>query len=312
MPATLNIGQLIGAMKNPTGGKSWDDSMVAEWTKDPSKGDKGNAQMKDGQLYYPIWKNSLTGQTKTVAQQANEAGSAATGTTSGGFSGVEYNYLAPLLKGYIEQGNPLTETYRQNIQGEVGKNVQAQKTQAKEELAQTGLFRSGIANAKLANIGAQGTEAVANAEVNLAKADQDFRSQALSKLLGLQQLGLSETGQNKDYNIALQQLLAGLNSTQKQYDLANDDSASWGNIIGQLLSGGAEVGAAALSDRRFKKDIVKVGTSKKGINIYEFSYLGSDKRFRGVMASEVPQASIDVNGIKFVDYSKIDVDFESV
>ena len=30
------------------------------------------------------------------------------------------------------------------------------------------------------------------------------------------------------------------------------------------------------------------------------------------MADEVPQANIDVNGIKFVDYSKIDVDFEAV
>ena len=241
MPATLNIGQLIGAMKNPAGGKSWDDSMVAEWTTDPNKGDKGNAQMKDGQLYYPIWKNSLAGQTTTVGQQATEAADTATGTTAGGFGGVEYNYLAPLLKSYIEGGNPLTEANRQNIQGQVGQNVQAQKTQAKEELAQTGLFRSGITNAKLANIGAQGSEAIANAEVNLAKADQDFRSNALSKLLGLQQIGLSETGQNKDYNIALQQLLAGLNATQKQYDLQNNDSAAWGNIIGQLISGGAQV-----------------------------------------------------------------------
>ena len=247
MPTGYEVGKTYSQYGKPSVYKDPKDAMVSQWTTDKTKGDTGNFTIgESGEILFPVWSNSLAGQTTNVAQQATQAAQAASGATAGGFSGVEYNYLAPLLKSYIEGGNPLTEANRQNIQGEVGKNVQAQKTQAKEELAQTGMFRSGAANAKLANIGAQGTEAIANAEVNLAKADQDFRSNALSKLLGLQQIGLSETGQNKDYNIALQQLLAGLNATQKQYDLQNDDSAAWGNIIGQLISGGAQVLAGVL------------------------------------------------------------------
>ena len=48
------------------------------------------------------------------------------------------------------------------------------------------------------------------------------------------------------------------------------------------------------SDRDLKQNIVKVGKSSSGINIYEFEYKDKsfgEGRFRGVIAQEVPQAS---------------------
>ena len=66
------------------------------------------------------------------------------------------------------------------------------------------------------------------------------------------------------------------------------------------------------SDRRLKENIEKVALSPNGVNIYEFNYKGGDIRYRGAMADENPEASIERNGIKYLDYSKIDVDMEVV
>lgn len=70
------------------------------------------------------------------------------------------------------------------------------------------------------------------------------------------------------------------------------------------------------SDISLKENINLVGKSNSGINIYEFDY--KDKKFgsgryRGVMAQEVPQASLmSDEGYLMVDYSKIDVPFEEI
>ena len=81
-----------------------------------------------------------------------------------------------------------------------------------------------------------------------------------------------------------------------------------GNIAG---------GAAAGSDKTLKENIIKVGKSALGFNIYEFNYLWSPKRFRGVIAQEVqkikPTAVLaNIFGHLLVDYSKLDVNMEQV
>lgn len=55
--------------------------------------------------------------------------------------------------------------------------------------------------------------------------------------------------------------------------------------IGQL----AQIAGMAFSDRRLKKDIVKVGTHRSGLTEYEFTYRNDPegRRYRGVMADEV-------------------------
>jgi hypothetical protein len=74
------------------------------------------------------------------------------------------------------------------------------------------------------------------------------------------------------------------------------------------------------SDRKLKDNIKQVGISPKGYKIYEFSYKGADRRFRGVMAQDVVKKNpmavgiSSVNYINFltVDYDQIDVDMELV
>jgi len=81
---------------------------------------------------------------------------------------------------------------------------------------------------------------------------------------------------------------------------------------GSLLGVGATIGSAIISDIRFKENIKKVGTSSSGTNVYRWNYIGSPQRYQGVIAQEVPWACVDKDGIKYVDYSKVDVDFQEV
>ena len=65
------------------------------------------------------------------------------------------------------------------------------------------------------------------------------------------------------------------------------------------------------SDIRLKDNIKLVGKSPSNINIYNFTYLNDSKVYQGVMAQEVPWASVEHNsGYLMVDYSKVDVKFK--
>jgi len=83
------------------------------------------------------------------------------------------------------------------------------------------------------------------------------------------------------------------------------------STFGQVA--GAGLAAYQLSDIRLKEDIKLVGKSPKGIKIYNFKYKGDNKKYQGVMAHQVPQASIaNKFGYLMVDYNKLDVDFKEI
>jgi hypothetical protein len=74
--------------------------------------------------------------------------------------------------------------------------------------------------------------------------------------------------------------------------------------------GVANGSGVAASDRRLKRNIVRVGTHPLGIGLYEFSYIGSMVRHTGVMAQDVltvrPDAVITgADGFYRVDYGAI-------
>ena len=72
------------------------------------------------------------------------------------------------------------------------------------------------------------------------------------------------------------------------------------------------------SDSRLKENIIKVGNSPSGINIYEWNYKSApDTRYRGVMAQEIMQSHPDAihlfeDGYMGVHYSHLDVNMEVV
>ena len=81
--------------------------------------------------------------------------------------------------------------------------------------------------------------------------------------------------------------------------------STFGQVTGAL--------AAMNSDIRLKDDINLVGKSPSGINIYTFRYKGEDKKYQGVMAHQVPEASfVGDDGYLKVNYNKLDVEFKEV
>ena len=77
------------------------------------------------------------------------------------------------------------------------------------------------------------------------------------------------------------------------------------NLLGTL-------GSAALmapSDIHVKENIIPEGTKWKGLNVYNYSYIGDSTPRRGVMAQQVegiyPDAVTTINGVKHVNYGAI-------
>lgn len=138
----------------------------------------------------------------------------------------------------------------------------------------------------------------------------------------LQQLGMNATSPQQwaaqQYGNMFGQGTAAQQGAYKgQLDQHNSNvsasNATWGGI-GKLAG---QIGSAAImaSDRRLKKDIVKLGDDPRGWGIYNFKYnLDSLEHLgecTGYMADEVELVRPDAvlthpsTGIKFIDYSRL-------
>jgi hypothetical protein len=114
-------------------------------------------------------------------------------------------------------------------------------------------------------------------------------------------------GGAKDYTIEQMQVIEDL--IGKERKRLQDKRAG-------RTGGGGGGGTPAPSDIRIKNNINLVGTSPNGHNIYTFMYKDPSKHlegiYQGVMAQEVPHASVQVGEELWVDYNKLDVDFIKV
>lgn len=77
------------------------------------------------------------------------------------------------------------------------------------------------------------------------------------------------------------------------------------------------IGSGGFSDIRLKENIVKIGSSLLGINIYEWNYINKEGRFRGVIAQELIGTNFEnslsiKDGFYWVDYTNLDVKFEKI
>lgn len=101
-----------------------------------------------------------------------------------------------------------------------------------------------------------------------AELNQQFTNNYLGQLLNLSQSG-TQAGN----------LIA--NAGQKSTSTGGGPSTA--GAIASTVGGLASI----FSDRRLKKDIVKVGEMPDGLGLYRFRYIGGVKRLLGVMADEV-------------------------
>lgn len=92
----------------------------------------------------------------------------------------------------------------------------------------------------------------------------------------------------------------------------NAEMSSWNanqGLMGGLFKAGMNA-IPMLSDRRAKTDIVKIGQTDNGVNVYRFKYLHSGQTTIGYLAQELleshPDAvSVGPDGLYRVDYSKV-------
>lgn len=141
--------------------------------------------------------------------------------------------------------------------------------------ATTGLSRSGIQGAALDDIYAGGSDAITNA-----------------------------AGQETMNKLGILNSLISVQNSQEQLD---NQPSGWGQVLGNLFSGAAQVGSAALlaSDKKLKKNIKKVGETKSDIPLVTFNYKDGGKvNHLGMLSKDVkkkfPKAVMEV-----IDYSKV-------
>ena len=101
-----------------------------------------------------------------------------------------------------------------------------------------------------------------------------------------------------------------------QGEVISDGSNKTNVEIQNTAPAGQQFGPMA-SDMKLKENIIKVGNSPSGINVYEWNYIGKSQRYRGVLAQELleshPEAvTMCPNGFLGVYYGKIDVKMEAV
>ncbi|MDO8703391.1 MAG: tail fiber domain-containing protein [Sulfuricaulis sp.] len=114
-----------------------------------------------------------------------------------------------------------------------------------------------------------------------------------------QQAGMQQATPGANYMGAAQ--------AQGQYDqgLYNSQVAGDNSMMSGLFGLGA-AGITKWSDRRLKRDIVKVSDDPRGFGWYAFRYLWSDALHIGVMADEVPHAARrHPSGFMQVDYGAL-------
>jgi hypothetical protein len=192
--------------------------------------------------------------------------------------------------------------------------------------AQDQAYRQAVASGQFANA----AEAQAFAQAQAAnQASNAARAQGLQEQTTLRDLPLNELNalrastqiQNPQFSSVPQAEMANTDISGDIYKSAQMQQQADNGFMSGLFglgnaafdaAGKAGSFAALFSDRRLKRDIVRVGTTPvMGLPLYAFSYVWDrGKRVIGVMADEVarmrPSAVIDhPSGFKAVDYGQI-------
>jgi hypothetical protein len=141
---------------------------------------------------------------------------------------------------------------------------------------------------------------------------------------GTQARGIAQAGLAEGYRDFIEEREFGGNQVKQMIgalsgapirSYGEERSGSVGTPVAGPSTFGQVAGAftAMNSDIRLKDDINLVGKSPSGINIYTFKYKGDDKKYQGVMAHQVPEASfVGDDGYLKVNYTKLDVEFKEV
>lgn len=202
------------------------------------------------------------------------------------------------------------QQYNQNLgTGEFGNNANLQQQQATQAQA---AFNN-QAGAQAFNQDLQGANMNNNARQEQIQEATYLRNLPLNDIASL--LGTGGGVQNPTFNpfaqvgVAAPDYMGQVNNTfNQQQGQYNQAQAANSQMLGSIF--GLAGSAMALSDRRLKTAIVRVGTLANGLATYAFNYLGDKVRQFGVMAQDalqlIPEAvTVLPSGYMAVDYRKV-------
>ena len=279
----------------------------------------GSIEDNLGQQYNKIFgKEEYNGSNPNWYQQLFQTGSDIQNQTTGNYKGPEYDFLTNQLKDILSGGLPNRAQLEQQGKTAIGQSTNQAVQRTKENLAGSGLYRSGVGQSAISGIYGNEANAVGALESNLNQAEVDRKNQAINQLLGLSEFagssGLQERGQNLNYA----QFLQGLSEGGRQQDLAySNQSSPFTQLLGSLIGGAAQAGTSALlaSDKKLKENIKEEGETESGLPIVSFNYKDDPNktRIKGHLAQSIEK--IIPNAVfKVIDYSKLpeDAKFEVV
>jgi hypothetical protein len=207
--------------------------------------------------------------------------------------------------------NPFRDIITQDINTAYGDEYSALKQQADEAGAFGGSrYRGGQSDLERARL-----DAIASAQSDQYNQAYNQYQQGIGNLLGF---GGLERGVDMSQQMALPTAL-GFQGSLINPLLGNTTqtgavSNPWSMENMAKIASGVGGAAAAFSDERLKENIKKVRRNK-GLNIYEFNYKWSPKRYSGVLAQEVREVRPDAvmeheSGYLMVDYGKLGFSME--
>lgn len=238
---------------------------------------------------------------------------------------------APTAADFEQQGNQVRDAYFQQQMGMLDPTFAQESSRLEQNIANRGLPITG--------------EGAKTLEDNLARRQNDARLQAANSAItaggneqtrlynmamGSRQQGISEYNQERQqpFNelsayLTGQPVFSAPKADTPTYQVAPADiagnvynsynaksQAAQNNMSGMYQLGGSALMALALSDRRLKRNIKRIGRLSNGLNVYRYRYLWGKELHVGLMADEVSRVVPDAvvkhaTGFDMVDYSKV-------
>lgn len=158
-------------------------------------------------------------------------------------------FLQGTLQDMVTNGIPTAtrNEYTQTAARDINKNLDRTRTSARENLAQGGMLKSGMGAIMDYNLASSGADAMADVENNLNTMDMNYKDSAISKLLGLDQLGLSKANSEAAYTLGKANTIENQRQFDSNFQFQKDSQPSWWeSILGMGVGAGSRIGSAAI------------------------------------------------------------------
>ena len=236
------------------------------------------------------------------------------------FTGAKQDYLdMDFSNPYANMENTMEDlTVNQQAANLAQQQFQQSQANILDQVQQGGSFNAGNIQAL---VGA-GQQAAAATSADIGRQEAANQQAAASQAANIQTRERMGQAKMDELQRGQTETLFGMAQQRKgAADLATAEAQTmaaqgWGNVAGGVVDLGVK--AAMMSDIRLKENIEQTGYSESGIPIYNFNYIGSNKKWSGTMAQDLINLGINNaveimdNGYYGVHYDVIDVDMISL